>query len=183
VTGRVVVVGGGIGGLATAALLARGGAQVTLLERHDRVGGRTGTLELDGFRFDTGPSWYFMPEVFEHFFALLGERVEDHLDLVRLDPAYRLFPEPDPVIRSIIGHRLAREAKVAGALAVASGPATIDDLLPGVYADVEPQRLPIARGSLWAHLRKLADDGRAGTDGYDDMDGGRWWATSPAGAP
>jgi phytoene desaturase len=96
VTGRVVVVGGGIGGLATAALLARGGAEVTLLERHDRVGGRTGTWEQDGFRFDTGPSWYFMPEVFDHFFALLGERIEDHVDLVRLDPAYRLFPEPDP---------------------------------------------------------------------------------------
>jgi phytoene desaturase len=92
----VVVVGGGIGGLATATLLARGGADVTLLERHDRVGGRTGTLEVDGFRFDTGPSWYFMPEVFAHFFALLGERIEDHVDLVRLDPAYRLFPEPDP---------------------------------------------------------------------------------------
>jgi phytoene desaturase len=90
----VVVVGGGIGGLATAALLARGGADVTLLERHDAVGGRTGTLELDGFRFDTGPSWYFMPEVFAHFFALLGERIEDHVDLVRLDPAYRLFAEP-----------------------------------------------------------------------------------------
>ena len=95
-TGRVVVVGGGIGGLATAALLARGGADVTLLERHDRVGGRAGTLELDGFRFDTGPSFYFMPEVFDHFFALMGERTSDHLDLVRLDPAYRLFPEPAP---------------------------------------------------------------------------------------
>ncbi|WP_336722502.1 phytoene desaturase family protein [Cellulosimicrobium cellulans] len=92
---RVVVVGGGISGLATAALLARGGARVTLLERHEALGGRAGTLELDGFRFDTGPSWYFMPEVFEHFFALLGTRVEDHLDLVPLDPAYRVFFEPD----------------------------------------------------------------------------------------
>ncbi|ROS76541.1 phytoene desaturase family protein [Cellulomonas sp. PhB143] len=91
---RVVVVGGGVGGLATAALLARGGAEVTLLERHDSLGGRAGTLEVDGFRFDTGPSWYFMPEVFEHFFALFGERVEDHLDLVPLDPAYRVFFEP-----------------------------------------------------------------------------------------
>lgn len=91
---RVVVVGGGVGGLATAALLARGGAQVTLLERHEQLGGRTGTWEVDGFRFDTGPSWWFMPEVFEHTFALLGRRVADHVDLRRLDPAYRLFPEP-----------------------------------------------------------------------------------------
>jgi 1-hydroxy-2-isopentenylcarotenoid 3,4-desaturase len=98
VSGRVIVVGGGIGGLATAALLARGGAEVTLLERHDRVGGRAGTLELDGFRFDTGPSWYFMPEVFDHFFALFGESTADHLDLVRLDPAYRLFPEGRPPV-------------------------------------------------------------------------------------
>ena len=93
---RVVVVGGGIGGLATAALLARGGAHVTLVERHERLGGRVGTLSVDGFRFDTGPSWYFMPEVFAHFFALFGERIEDHLDLVRLDPAYRVFFESAP---------------------------------------------------------------------------------------
>jgi len=92
---RVVVIGGGVGGLATAALLARGGALVTLLERHDSVGGRVGTASFDGFRFDTGPSWYFMPEVIEHTFALLGARIEDHLDLVPLDPVYRLFPEPD----------------------------------------------------------------------------------------
>lgn len=51
-------------------------------------------MTFDGFRFDTGPSWYFMPEVIEHLFALLGERVEDHLDLVPLDPVYRVFPEP-----------------------------------------------------------------------------------------
>jgi phytoene desaturase len=92
---RVVIVGGGISGLATAALLARGGAQVTVLERHDQVGGRAGRWDTDGFRFDTGPSWYFMPEVFEHFFALLGRDVGDHLSLRRLDPSYRVFTEPE----------------------------------------------------------------------------------------
>ncbi|WP_084039043.1 phytoene desaturase family protein [Demequina sp. NBRC 110053] len=90
---RVVVIGGGVSGLATAALLARGGAAVTLLERHARVGGRAGRLEADGFTFDTGPSWYLMPEAFEHFFSLLGRRVEDELDLIDLDPRYRIFFE------------------------------------------------------------------------------------------
>lgn len=105
---KIVVVGGGVGGLATAALLARGGADVTLLERNEQVGGRAGSWEVDGFRFDTGPSWYLMPEVFEHFFALLGEDINDHLDLVTLDPAYRVFFEtPDgAVCREEPGHVL-----------------------------------------------------------------------------
>ncbi|MFW7414910.1 phytoene desaturase family protein [Demequina sp. SO4-18] len=94
-SGPVIVIGGGVGGLATAALLARGGADVTLVERHEQVGGRAGRLEVDGYTFDTGPSWYLMPEAFEHFFALLGRRVEDELDLVDLDPRYRVFFERD----------------------------------------------------------------------------------------
>lgn len=88
---HVVIIGAGISGLASAALLAREGASVTVLEARDEVGGRAGTWEQDGFRFDTGPSWYLMPEVFEHFFALFGKRVQDELDLVTLDPGYRVF--------------------------------------------------------------------------------------------
>ncbi|WP_234996414.1 phytoene desaturase family protein [Demequina sp. NBRC 110054] len=90
---RVVVIGGGIGGIATAGLLARGGARVTLVERHDQLGGRAGRLQKHGFTWDTGPSWYLMPEAFEQFFALMGRRVEDELELVDLDPRYRVYFE------------------------------------------------------------------------------------------
>ena len=96
---RIVVIGGGIGGLASAALLAREGHDVTLLERNAEFGGRAGSWEKDGFRFDTGPSWYLMPEVFDHFYRLLGTSAAAELDLVQLDPGYRVYAEgvPEPV--------------------------------------------------------------------------------------
>ncbi|MFF2052196.1 phytoene desaturase family protein [Leifsonia sp. NPDC058194] len=93
---RVAVIGGGIAGLATAALLARDGHEVTLLEQAGVVGGRAGVWEHDGFRFDTGPSWYLMPEVFDHFFALMGTSTAEQLDLVTLDPGYRVYSEDGP---------------------------------------------------------------------------------------
>ncbi|WP_345039312.1 phytoene desaturase family protein [Georgenia daeguensis] len=80
-------------GLASAALLARDGYDVELLEQRDALGGRAGSWERDGFRFDTGPSWYLMPEVFDHFFSLLGTSAAEQLDLARLDPGYRVFFE------------------------------------------------------------------------------------------
>lgn len=85
-----VIVGGGIAGLATAALLGRDGWSVTVLEAREEVGGRAGSWEADGFRWDTGPSWYLMPEVFDHFFRLLGTSATQELELVELDPAYRV---------------------------------------------------------------------------------------------
>nr|BFF11902.1 hypothetical protein GCM10025699_32050 [Microbacterium flavescens] len=92
--GTAVVVGGGIAGLATAALLGAEGWRVTVLEARDVVGGRAGSWDHEGFRFDTGPSWYLMPEVFDHFFRLLGTTAERELDLVPLDPAYRVYSDP-----------------------------------------------------------------------------------------
>lgn len=88
-----VVIGGGIAGLATAALLARDGYRVEVLERGAEVGGRAGSWSAGGFRFDTGPSWYLMPEVFDRFFELVGTSTAEQLELATLDPAYRVYFE------------------------------------------------------------------------------------------
>ncbi|MEK9987590.1 MAG: phytoene desaturase family protein [Aquiluna sp.] len=84
-----VVVGGGIAGLATSALLAKAGMDVKLFESRDSLGGRAYLWEKDGFRFDMGPSWYLMPDAFEQFFKLMGTTADKELDLVRLTPAYQ----------------------------------------------------------------------------------------------
>ncbi|GAA1471922.1 phytoene desaturase family protein [Corynebacterium felinum] len=88
---KIVVIGAGFAGLATAALLAHDGHEVVVVEKNSTPGGRAGELRIDSFRFDTGPSWYLMPEAYDHFFALLGE--ENPLELVPLTPAYRLFAQ------------------------------------------------------------------------------------------
>jgi phytoene desaturase len=86
----VVVVGAGLGGLGAAVRLAARGYRVTVLERHAEPGGRAGLLEVDGFRFDTGPSLVLMTEYLRQLFADAGRRLEDYLDLVQLDPNYRI---------------------------------------------------------------------------------------------
>lgn len=86
-----LVIGAGIGGIATAARLARSGYQVTVVEKNDQPGGRCGQLIRDGHRFDLGPTLFLMPEVFAETFTALGERMEDHLDLRRIDPTYQVY--------------------------------------------------------------------------------------------
>ena len=87
----VVVVGSGFGGLSTACYLADAGADVTVLEKNEQLGGRASRLHADGFRFDMGPSWYLMPDVFEDFFGDFGRRPDQYYALERLDPHYRIF--------------------------------------------------------------------------------------------
>jgi phytoene desaturase len=86
----VVVIGAGIGGIATASRLARHGFQVAVVEKNEQAGGRCGRLDKDGHRLDTGPSLFLMPELYAQTFADLGERIVDHLDLRRIDPTYHI---------------------------------------------------------------------------------------------
>ncbi len=95
---RIVVIGAGFGGLSAAALLARQGHSVTVVERNDQAGGRATVWEQGGFRFDLGPSWYLMPEVFDRFFNDLGTSSAEQLQLTRLSPSYRIFFGPDDVV-------------------------------------------------------------------------------------
>ncbi len=88
---KVVIIGAGIGGLGAAGLFAKKGYDVTVLEKNSNLGGRANIFEHEGFRFDMGPSWYLAPDIFQHYFDLLGENVEDHLTLERLSPSYRIF--------------------------------------------------------------------------------------------
>ena len=70
---NVIDIGSGVGGLSTAILLAKKGYEVTVLEKNASFGGRGGVFSAKGFQFDMGPSWYLMPDIFEHFFSLIGE--------------------------------------------------------------------------------------------------------------
>lgn len=88
---RVLVVGAGPGGLALALLLARSGLRVTILEKQPNVGGRTSSLELEGFRFDLGPTFFLYPAVLEEIFAQIGRDLHREVALTRLDPQYRLI--------------------------------------------------------------------------------------------
>jgi phytoene desaturase len=87
---RVIVIGAGPGGLASAILLAGAGLQVTVVERLSKVGGRTSAIEEEGFRFDVGPTFFLYPQILREIFASVGRDLDREVDLVRLDPQYRL---------------------------------------------------------------------------------------------
>ena len=88
---RVLIIGSGFSGMSAACFMAKAGWEVTVVEKHDMPGGRARQFCVDGFRFDMGPSWYWMPEVFSNFFAAFDKKVSDYYHLQRLDPSYRVY--------------------------------------------------------------------------------------------
>lgn len=90
-TPRAIVIGAGPGGLANAMLLAKAGVDVTVLESRDRVGGRTSSLEAEGFRFDLGPTFFLYPQVLRSIFEMCGRSLDREVEMTRLDPHYRLL--------------------------------------------------------------------------------------------
>ena len=95
---RVLVIGAGFAGLAAATSLADKGYDVTLLEKNSLPGGRARVFNANGFTFDMGPSWYWMPDVFETYFARFGKKPSDYYNLVRLDPSYTVVFGPDEAV-------------------------------------------------------------------------------------
>ncbi|MDR6564705.1 MULTISPECIES: phytoene desaturase family protein [unclassified Arcicella] len=88
---KVIVIGSGFSGLSAATSLADKGYEVTILEKNSIAGGRARVFEAEGFTFDMGPSWYWMPDVFDNYFAKFNKKPADYYDLVRLDPSYAVI--------------------------------------------------------------------------------------------
>jgi len=93
-TKKVVVIGAGFSGLSVASVLAKHGFEVEIIEKHSISGGRARKFSEQGFTFDMGPSWYWMPDVFEQFFNYFGKSASDYYELERLDPSYSIYFGP-----------------------------------------------------------------------------------------
>ncbi len=94
---NALVIGSGFAGMSAASFLAKAGWQVTVLEKHEQPGGRARQLKANGFTFDMGPSWYWMPDIFERYFHQFGKKVSDYYELKRLDPSYRIYFKEDVI--------------------------------------------------------------------------------------
>ena len=92
---KLVVIGSGFAGMSAATFMVKAGWDVTVLEKHNMPGGRGRKFSSDGFLFDMGPSWYWMPDVFERYFNLFGKKVSDYYELIRLNPSYRVYYNDD----------------------------------------------------------------------------------------
>lgn len=88
---KITIIGSGFSALSAACYLAKSGYEVLVFEKNSSIGGRARQLKKDGFTFDMGPSWYWMPDVFERFFADFGKRTNDYYELIKLSPAYSVY--------------------------------------------------------------------------------------------
>ncbi len=134
---KVIIIGAGIGGLAAANLLAQDGHEVHIFEKNAQLGGRAGQFKKDGFTFDTGPSWYLMPEVFDRYYHLLGTSSQKELDLIRLSPAYKIYSGNEALT---IRGDLEEDAKTFEALEIGAGAR----LRTYVHRSVETYKLALA---------------------------------------
>lgn len=94
---KAVIIGSGFSGLSTASFLAKHGWDVSVIEKHNSPGGRARQLKEKGFVFDMGPSWYWMPDVFERYFKCFGKNRSEYYSLKRLDPSYKIFWEDEAI--------------------------------------------------------------------------------------
>ena len=95
---KVIIIGSGFSAIAAACYMAKAGYSVQVLEKNEQLGGRASILEIDGFKFDMGPSWYWMPDIFERFFADFGKKVSEYYELKKLSPGYRVIFGKDDYI-------------------------------------------------------------------------------------
>jgi len=95
---KVIVIGAGFSGLSTATELADKGYEVSIFEKNEQAGGRARVFKEKGFTFDMGPSWYWMPDIFENYFARFGKKVSDYYTLKRLDPSYTVILSDSDVV-------------------------------------------------------------------------------------
>ncbi|MFV7235854.1 phytoene desaturase family protein [Flavobacterium sp. ZB4R12] len=96
---KITIIGSGFSALAASCYLAKSGHQVAVFEKNATIGGRARQLKREGFTFDMGPSWYWMPDVFDRFFADFGKKTSDYYELIKLSPAYRVYYGIDDFIR------------------------------------------------------------------------------------
>jgi phytoene desaturase len=95
---KAIIIGSGYGGLALSNLLGKSGYEVTVIEQNEALGGRLSAFKQDEFVFDIGPSWYLMPEIFDHYYDLLSESAKKRLEIIRLKPGYKVFFDNKPSI-------------------------------------------------------------------------------------
>ena len=98
---KIIVIGSGFSGLSCAAILAKNRHEVTVIEKNEQIGGRARIIKENGFTFDMGPSWYWMPDIFDNFFNEFNIKTSDVYKLKKLDPGFRMIFEQDEInIRS-----------------------------------------------------------------------------------